>query len=199
MKATSVRNNRWSIPLISNTHTWESALPVRRPTSLFNTLFKKSFVGRSPFMYMSALPSCTSFTAVRDASMSSATWMISKSLMSIFNSSATFRILSLSPTRMASAILRSLAALTASSTAESCATATETFFISISLTFAINSSKVLLICLHLIFFDLTSQRIRPPYVSETAYTEVSGAFSAIVKIITLIIKKVKTPKVELDA
>ncbi len=45
------------MPLISKTHTWESALPVRSPTSLSSTLFKKFLVSIRPFMYMSALPS----------------------------------------------------------------------------------------------------------------------------------------------
>ena len=139
------------MPSTSNTHTWDKGLPVLKPTSLSRTLFKKCFVSIKPFMYISALPSCTSFTAAREASISSSTLTISKSLISTWISDAIALIFASSPTRIASAIFLSLAALTASKTAESCATATETFFIGISFTLEIKSSKVLLICLHLLF------------------------------------------------
>ena len=42
---------------ISNTQTCDNGFPVRKPTSLSNTLFKNVLVSKSPFMYMSALPS----------------------------------------------------------------------------------------------------------------------------------------------
>ena len=145
MKATSVRNNRWSMPSTSNTHTWDNGLPVRRPTSLSRTLFKKPLVSIRPFIYISALPSWTSLTAVLAASVTSSTWTISKSFKSIFKEAAISRIFASSPTKMASAILLSFATLTASNTAESWATATATFLVPHSLTFAIKSANVLLI------------------------------------------------------
>ena len=155
MNATSVKKRRWSIPSMSNTHTWDKGFPVRSPTSLSRTLFKKPFVSIRPFMYISAFPSCTSFTAVRAAWVVSSTLMISKPLRSMSMEDAISLIFASSPTNMASAIFLSFAAFTASRTAESWATATATFLVPHSLTLAIKSANVLLICL------LISARLLP--------------------------------------
>ena len=145
IKATSVKNNRRSIPGISNTHTWDSALPVRSPTSLSRILFKKVLESSRPFIYISALPSCTNFTAVRDACTISGSLMISYSARFMPNCAAISRIIASSPTRIASAMPRSLAAFTASNTALSCAAATDTTFLPQVETLDNNSSKFLLI------------------------------------------------------
>ena len=130
MKATSVKKSNCSTPLISKRQTCDKGLPVRRPTSLSKILFKNPFVSIKPFMYISALPSLTSLTAVRAASVVSSTLIISKPSKSISISAAISLIFSSSPTKIALAMLRSFAAFTASSTGVSCATATATVFIS---------------------------------------------------------------------
>ena len=150
MNATSVKKRSCSIPGISNTQTCDRVRPVRRPTSLSRILFKKVLVSRRPFMYISAFPSWASLTAVSAAVHSSGSLMISKSETSILSSSAIALILASSPTRIALAMPRSLAALTASRTALSCATATETVFCPHSFTLEISPSKLVLICPYLI-------------------------------------------------
>ncbi len=65
------------MPGTSNTATWDRGLPVRSPTSLSRTLFRKSLVSMIPFIYMSALPSWASFTAFREAAIISGSSMIS--------------------------------------------------------------------------------------------------------------------------
>ena len=50
-------NNRRFKPSTSNTPTWESNFPLRRPISLSNTHFKTVLVSMIPFIYISASPS----------------------------------------------------------------------------------------------------------------------------------------------
>ena len=145
INATSVKNRSLSIPGISNTHTWESTPPVRRPTSLFRTLFKKFLESISPFIYISAFPSWASFTAFKDAWIISGSSIISYPSRSMPMDAAISLIFASSPTKIASAMPLFLASLTASSTASSCATETATFFIPHSPTLAKMSSKPLLI------------------------------------------------------
>ena len=147
INATSVRNTSLSIPGISNTHTCDRGLPVLRPTSLLSTLFKNVPVGRSPLRYISASPSCTSFTALRDASVISFSSIILYSDIFIPRDSPISLILSSSPTRIALAIPRSLATFTASSTAASCATATDRVLVLHSPTLERSSLKFLAILL----------------------------------------------------
>ena len=157
MNATSVRKSSWSTPGVSNTATCDNGPPVRSPTSLSNTLFKNVLESTSPFMYISAFPSCASFTAVRAAWFKSGSLMISyPSSRFIPISAAISRIFASSPTRIAFAMPFSFASFTAARTASSWAAATATVFISHSFTLPMIDSKLGFIPLLPLFFIISS-------------------------------------------
>ena len=120
-------------------------MPVRRPTSLFSTLRRKVLEESLPFIYISALPSCTRETAFNAACSSSFSSMISILERSIPSPLAMSLILFSSPTRMGSAMSLLCASATASSTGSSAAAATASFFLEHLPTCARMSSNVSLI------------------------------------------------------
>ena len=88
-------------------------LPGIKPLSLFRMARMYLSVESRPFIRKSPLPSLMSFTAKAPALLSLASWTISNLLGSMPSSAQTFFMVSMSPTRVASTMPRSMAALTA--------------------------------------------------------------------------------------